>query len=161
MKGIIPIVHAVLAVFLIIELGLTGYVVDATNGHGRWHWVDTPSSFAFMLFCAVWSILMLIYLALIPLFAARFYHGLAGLVILAITTLIWFAGSIAMAAKVGSPDCGGNTLCQSIKAAIAFGFFIWAIFTGLTVMEGLGFMRSRGGHGARADAAHSKPGGVV
>lgn len=114
-----------------------------------------------MLFCTIWSLLMLVYLALIPLFAARFYHGLAALVILAVTTIFWFAGSIAMAVFWGNPDCGGNTYCQCIKAAIAFGFFIWAIFTGLTVMEALGFMRSRGGHGARADAAHSKPGGVV
>ncbi|KAM0424259.1 hypothetical protein ACHAPT_010631 [Fusarium lateritium] len=145
--GIITIIHAVLAIFLIIELGLTAYVVDITNPRG---WGDTPSSFAFMLFNSVWSIIILFYLALTPLFAARLYHSVAALGLLAITTIFWFAGSIAMAARIGVPDCHGWTSCQCAQAAVAFGFFIWAIFTGLTVMEGLAYMRSRG-HAAHAD----------
>lgn len=91
-----------------------------------------------------------------PLFAARLYHSLVALVLLGITTLFWFAGSIAMADFIGVPNCRGSTFCQSAQAAVAFGFFIWAIFTGLTIMEGLAFMRSRGRGGARADTV--KPG---
>lgn len=148
--GIITIIHAVLAVFLIIELGLTAYVVDIFNPRG-WGWgADTPSSFSFMLFNSVWSILILFYLALTPMFAQRLYHSVVALGLLAVTTIFWFAGSIAMAAKIGVPDCHGSTPCQSAQAAVAFGFFIWAIFTGLTVMEGLAYMRSRG-HAAHAD----------
>ncbi|KAF7553946.1 hypothetical protein G7Z17_g3285 [Cylindrodendrum hubeiense] len=151
--GIITIIHAVLAVLLIIELGLTGYVVSATTSA---FWGDSsPSSFSFMLFNSIWSILILGYLALVPLFATRLYHSVVGLGLLAVTTIFWFAGSIAMADFIGVPNCHGSTFCGSAQAAVAFGFFIWAIFTGLTVMEGLTFMRSRG-HSAHADT--TKPG---
>ena len=144
--GIISIVHAVLAVFLIIELGLTAYMVDFFR-----HW--TPSSYAFLLFCSVWSILMLLYLALAPRFAPRIYHNMIALGILAVTSLFWFAGATAVAARLGVPHCDNNH-CRSVQAAIAFGYFIWAIFTGLTIMEALAFMRGRG-HTAHAD---TKPG---
>ncbi|KAK0382718.1 hypothetical protein NLU13_9814 [Sarocladium strictum] len=143
--GIITIVHAVLALFLIIELGLTGAIVDQT------FW--TPSSFSFLLFCAIWSILVLLYLALTPRFFPRAYHTLVALGLLVVTTIFWFAGSIAVAARIGT-HCGGNSTCQTAQAATAFGFFIWAIFTGLTVLEGLAF--NRGGGGATADV-RSKP----
>ncbi|CAG7563269.1 unnamed protein product [Fusarium equiseti] len=148
--GIITIVHAVLAVFLIIELGLTAYIVDATD----WWGGNSPASYSFLLFCSVWSILMLLYLALAPLFAPRIYHNMVALGILALTSLFWFAGATAVAAHIGVPHCRGNTFCQSAQAAVAFGYFIWAIFTGLTIMEALAFMRGRG-HTAHAD---TKPG---
>ncbi|KAG5754442.1 hypothetical protein H9Q69_010543 [Fusarium xylarioides] len=148
--GIITIIHAVLAVFLIIELGLTAYLVDATS---NW-WSDSPASVSFLLFCVVWSILILLYLALTPLFAPRLYHSMVALGVLALTTLFWFAGATALAAHIGVPKCHGITICQCAQAAVAFGYFIWAIFTGLTIMEGLAFMRSRG-HSAHAD---TKPG---
>lgn len=109
-----------------------------------------------MLFTTVWSILMLIYLALARFFP-RIHNTMVAFGILVITTIFWFAGSIAMAAFLGVPRCHGNNGCQTAQAAIAFGFFIWAIFTGLTIMEGLAFMRSRG-HSARADT--TKPGHV-
>lgn len=139
--GIFTIIHAVLAVLIIIELGLTAYCVDVTTS--AW-WNATPSSWAFMLFNTIWSILILVYIALIPLFFARAYHTLAALVLLGVTAIFWFAGSIAMAVTVG----GGTP-----AAAVAFGFFLWALFTGLFVYDLLGFLRSRG-HSANADATH-------
>jgi len=151
--GIITIVHAVLALLLIIELGLTGHAVDRTSGNGWFGW-SSPSSFAFMLFCSIWSILVLLYLALTPRFLARIYNSMVALGLLVLTALFWFAGSIAMAVKVSG--CGGTGFCATLKAAVAFGFFIWAAFTGLAVMEGLAFMRGRG-HGATADV-RAKPG---
>jgi uncharacterized BrkB/YihY/UPF0761 family membrane protein len=147
--GIITIVHAVLALFLIIELGLTGGIVSDTNGY----WSNSPSSYAFLLFCTIWSILVLLYLALTPRFAPRLYHGMVALGLLLVTTIFWFAGSIAIAVFV-SDHCRHGSHCQTAQAATAFGFFIWAIFTGLTVMEGLAFNRTRGG--ATADV-RSKP----
>lgn len=151
--GIITIVHAVLAVLLIIELGLTAYVVSVTDD--AW-WSNTPSSFSFMLFNVIWSLLVLIYLAVTPAVLARLYHSLVAVGLLVVTTIFWFAGSIAMAAYIGVPKCHGNNFCQSAQAAVAFGFFIWVAFTGLTIVEGLAFMRSRG-HGANADTVHNKP----
>ncbi|PHH73769.1 hypothetical protein CDD83_4672 [Cordyceps sp. RAO-2017] len=152
-SGILAIVHAVLAAFLVIELGLTSYVVSRTNI--GW-WSNTPSQFSFMLFASIWSLLALIYLALAPRFFERLYHGLVALGLLVITTLFWFGGSIAMAAFVGVPDCRGRfcSTVQSAQAAVAFGFFIWAIFTFLSVVEGMASLKGR----ARADTPARKPG---
>ncbi|KAM0262121.1 hypothetical protein ACHAQJ_001863 [Trichoderma viride] len=141
--GMITIIHIVLAIFVIIELGLTGYIVNATSGFG----FSSPASYAFMLFNSVWSILILIYLAITPLYVARFYHALVAFVLLVITTIFWFAGAIAMACFIGVPACHGNNFCQSVQAAVAFGFFLWAGFLALTILEGLTTLR---GH-ARAD----------
>ncbi|GJN74745.1 hypothetical protein PLIIFM63780_009795 [Purpureocillium lilacinum] len=153
--GIITILHAVLAVFLIIELGLTAYVVSITSG--SWYgWWFGSSSVNFMLFNSIWTLLVLVYLAVIPRFAERAYHSLVALVLLGVTTIFWFAGSIALAARIGVPDCDHGSACrgiQSAQAAVAFGFFIWVIVTALTVFEGLGFLKG----GARADTTR-KPG---
>lgn len=144
--GIITIAHAVMAVLVIIELGLTGYAVSISDGP---FW-SPPSSFSFMLFNAIWSILVLVYVAVIPAFAPRLFVTVASLALLAVTSLFWFAGSIAMAVYLGGTDCHGDGSCQAIQAAIAFGFFLWAGFTALAVLEGLAYWRSRG-PGAHAD----------
>lgn len=143
--GLFSIIHAVLAVFLIIELGLTAYCVDITT---NWWWNNTPASWAFMLFNTIWSILVLLYIALIPLFFARGFNGLVALVLEGITAIFWFAGSIAMAVTVGA---------GTPAAAVAFGFLIFALFTGLFVYDLLGFLRSRG-HSAHADTTHHSKG---
>lgn len=79
-----------------------------------------------MIFNSVWSILVLIYVGFTPLYYAHLFHKLVSLALLAITTIFWFAGSIALAVYVGGPwSCGGNSVCGSLEAAIAFGFFLW------------------------------------
>ena len=108
-----------------------------------------------MLFNSIWSILVLAYLAVTPRYLERFYHHMVALGLLAVTTIFWFAGSIALAAFVGTPNCSGPgcSTIQSAQAATAFGFFIWAIFSALTALDGMAFLKG----GARADTAH-KPG---
>lgn len=93
-----------------------------------------------MLFNSIWSILVLIYLAVTPRVLSALYHGVIALGALVLTALFWFAGSIALAVPL-SIHCGGYGPCQTAQAAIAFGFFLWAIFTGLAVMEGLASRR--------------------
>lgn len=122
-------------------------VVGQTDG--RW-WGGAPSQFAFMLFTTIWSILVLVYIAVTPVVLPSLFIPIVSLGLLALTMLFWFAGSIAMAVLIGVPDCNGNNFCQSAQAGVAFGFFNWIIFTGLTVLEGMGVMRSRG-PGANAD----------
>lgn len=104
-----------------------------------------------MLFTTIWSILVLIYIAITPAFLPSIFIPLASLVALCLTTLFWFAGSITMAVLIGVPDCNGSNFCQSAQAGVAFGFFNWIVFTGLAVVEVMGFMRSRGHTGANAD----------
>jgi len=104
----------------------------------------SPSQVNFLVFASIWSLLVLAYVGLTPLYYTRLFHKLASLVLLAVTTIFWFAGSTALAAAFGAPSCHGNRLCGSIEAAIAFGFFLFALFTFLTVLDAIDTMRSRG-----------------
>ncbi|WYZ43763.1 hypothetical protein EsH8_VII_000199 [Colletotrichum jinshuiense] len=140
MVALVPIAHIVAAVFSVIELGLSAYVASAT---GNWWW-RSPDIVNFIVFASVWSLLVLAYVGLTPLYATRLFHKLVSLALLVITTIFWFAGAIALAVYVGPGHCGANTVCGSAQAAVAFAFFIWAIFTFLTVLDTLEAMRSRG-----------------
>jgi len=97
-----------------------------------------------MLFNSVWTLLVLAYLALTPLYFPRIFHQLAALALEWVTAIFWFAGSIAVAAYWGEPYCGAGNWCGSASAAAAFGFFIWVIFTFLAVLDTMAVMRSRG-----------------
>ncbi|OIW28135.1 hypothetical protein CONLIGDRAFT_463879 [Coniochaeta ligniaria NRRL 30616] len=151
--GFVPIVHIVAAVFAIIELGLTAYVVSVFDA-GLFN--NSPSQVDFLLFCSIWSLLVLAYVGLTPLYYTRLFHKLASLVLLAITTIFWFAGSTALAADFGAPSCHGNRLCGSIEASIAFGFFLFALFAFLTALDAIETMRSRG-HATTTPHTHNKP----
>lgn len=86
----------------------------------------SPSRVNFMIFNSIWSLLVLLYVGLTPLYMTSVFHRLAALALNAITAIFWFAGAIALAVFVGGPwDCGANTFCGSIEAAVAFGFFLW------------------------------------
>lgn len=152
--GFVPIVHIVAAVFAIIELGLTAYVVSAfVVGFFN----TSPSQVNFMVFNSIWSLLVLAYVGLTPLYYTRLFHKLASLVLLAITTIFWFAGSIALAVGFSGPySCHGDNVCGSIEAAIAFGFFLFALFAFLTALDAIEAMRSRG-HGTTTTHTHTKP----
>jgi hypothetical protein len=81
-----------------------------------------------MLFNAIWSLLVLAYLALTPLYMERLFHRLVALGALALTVIFWFAGSIALAVYLGTPyGCSASAYCGSIQAAVAFGFFLWCV----------------------------------
>ncbi|KAL2263819.1 hypothetical protein VTK26DRAFT_4986 [Humicola hyalothermophila] len=140
MERFVSIVHAVAAVFAVIELGLTAYIVSPW---GRW---GPPSSMSFMLFNSIWTLLVLAYIGLTPLYYTRMFHRIASLALVWITMIFWFAGSIALAAYWGSPRCGGDTFCGSVEAAIAFGFFLWALFGFLVFVDTLWVLRGRANH---------------
>ncbi|KAJ0281010.1 hypothetical protein COL940_005955 [Colletotrichum noveboracense] len=152
--GFVPIAHIVAAVFSIIELGLTAYVASAYHSWFS-NWSRSPDIVNFIIFNSVWSLLVLAYVGLTPLYMTRLFHKLVSLALLVITTIFWFAGAIAYAVFVGSPNCGNNTYCGSSQAGVAFAFFIWAIFMFLTVLDTLDAMRSRG-HSTKAN--HAYPG---
>ncbi|KAK6065424.1 hypothetical protein SCUP234_11238 [Seiridium cupressi] len=156
----LSIVHAVAAVFAIIELGLTAYI--ASTAHGYWGYYggyygesSSPSSVNFMIFNSVWSLLVIAYVGITPIYMTSIFHKLAALVLNVITAIFWFAGSIALAVYVGGPwKCGANTVCGSLEAAIAFGFFLWVLFMVLTIVDALEALRSRGHN---APATGTKP----
>jgi len=149
----VPILHIVAGVLAIIELGLTAYLASvAQTPWGNF----SPSQVNFMIFNSVWSLLVLAYVGLTPLYATRLFHKLASLALEALTMLFWFAGSIALAVLVG-PGCGRGSWCGSAQAAIAFGFFLWIIFVVLVVLDALEAMRSRG-HNTHAHKPAAYPG---
>lgn len=103
-----------------------------------------------MVFNSVWSLLVLAYVGITPLYMTKLFHHLAAVVLVIITAIFWFAGSIALAVLVGGGgSCGGDTVCGTARAAVAFGFFLWALFTFLAVVGALEVMRSRR-HGTTA-----------
>ncbi|KAI0906059.1 membrane-associating domain-containing protein [Ustulina deusta] len=142
--GFAPIVHVVAALFAIVELGLTAYWASLYSvGLGSY----SPSSINFMVFNSVWSILVLLYIGLTPLYMTSVFHRLAALALNVVTAIFWFAGSIAVAVGFGGPyDCRGSTACSSAEAAIAFGFFLWALFTFLAAVDAIESLRRRGHH---------------
>ena len=86
----------------------------------------SPAIINFLIFASVWSLLVLAYIGLTPIYLAGFFHRLAVLGLLVVTSIFWFAGSVALASFMGGPwNCGGNTWCGSIEAIIAFGFVTW------------------------------------
>lgn len=127
--GFVPIAHIVAVVFSIIELGLTAYVVslyDGTYNNGYyWSGSWSPDRVNFMLFNSIWSLLVLAYIGLTPLYMTSIFHRLAALGLEVVTMIFWFAGSVALAVFIGVPRCHGNSWCGSIQAAVAFGFFLW------------------------------------
>lgn len=129
--GFVPIAHIVAILFSIIELGLLAYIVSVYDGanyswYGYYYSYDnSPDRVNFMLFNAIWSLLVLAYIGLTPLYMTSIFHKLAALALEAVTMIFWFAGSIALAVMVGAPACHSNGFCSSLEAAIAFGFFLW------------------------------------
>jgi hypothetical protein len=93
------------------------------TGYHRW----VPSTISFMLFSSAWSLLVLLYVSLSPLYAASIFRKLASFALNVITTCFWFAGSIALAVQFGGPpgDCGPDTYCGAVRAAITLGFILW------------------------------------
>ncbi|KAH7353999.1 hypothetical protein B0T11DRAFT_122578 [Plectosphaerella cucumerina] len=141
---LVSIAHIVAAVFCFITVCLTGYIASRH--------LHAPDVIGFTIFNSVWSLLVLAYIALTPIFMAKLFHQLVSLGLLAVTVIFWFAGSIALADALGAPRCQ-SAYCGAWQAAIAFSFFIWAIFTGLLVLDIMAVLRSRG-----HSNAHSKPG---
>ena len=93
-----------------------------------------------MVFVSVWTLLILIYLALAPRFFSAVAHPMAMLGLDALTMLFWFAGFIAIAVlhhqleDVYLDDGFGDLykgcglvggLCGEIEAAAVFGAFEW------------------------------------
>ncbi|KAH8655263.1 marvel domain-containing protein [Xylariales sp. PMI_506] len=151
----LTIVHGIAAVFAIIELGLTANVASAYHG---WLWSGSPPVVNFMIFNSVWSLLVLAYVGITPIYLTSIFHKLVALGLNIITTIFWFAGAIALAVAVGGPwNCGANTYCGSAEAAVAFGFFLWVLFMIITVVDALEALRSRG-HNAPDPGVKAYPG---
>ena len=159
--------------FAISELGLNAYVVYYADDYfyedpyGDWgvnH--DTPSQVAFLLFAAVWSLLVLVYVTLAPVYLItggenasyvkkNLTHRYAIVALDTITTIFWLAGWIALAELIGGPSTC-TTFCAAIQASVAFAAFLWATFaaSGLIGMWEL-WKRRQGKTNGTEDNNHS------
>ncbi|KAI0144454.1 membrane-associating domain-containing protein [Xylariaceae sp. FL1272] len=148
--GFAPIVHIVAGVFCIIELGLTAY---CNTSYGNY----SPSIINFLIFASVWSLLVLIYIGVTPLYMTSVFHRLAALVLNVLTAIFWFAGAIAFAVAIGVPSVHG-VFTDSAQAATAFAFFLWIIFTFLAVLDGIESLRRRGHNVKTSQSTNAYPG---
>lgn len=162
--GFVPIVHLVAVVLSIIELGLTAFDVSVFHGYfyndGVYYDGDSsPSQLNFMLFNSIWSLAVLAYIGITPLFMAHFFYKLASLALESITMLFWFAGSIAVAIWLGVPNCGGDTSCGAFQAAVVFGFFLWYVlyYFHLKCLKTGGFVLTRVTGSCSASSLSSTP----
>ncbi|PHH89473.1 hypothetical protein CDD83_5993 [Cordyceps sp. RAO-2017] len=131
--------HAVLALLLLVELGLISHAVRIQSSSAE---LEPLSSINFMLFNTVWSILALAFVAVIPLVVSYAYHNIIALFVLAATAAFWLAGSIAVAAVLGTIGQQRKNIYSFTQPIVAFSFFIWALFTVLTSMEVLGLLKT-------------------
>ncbi|KAG5979034.1 hypothetical protein E4U43_006959 [Claviceps pusilla] len=138
--------YGAIALLNIINLGLLAYAVDDWSKYSNFFYRSwSPSSVNFMLFNTIWTFLVLVYLVLVPRVAAALYLSIVALPLLVITTVFWFAGSIALAAFLGVGNCDGGGFCSVYKAAqaaTAFGFFIWIMLAVLLAFELRTFWRN-------------------
>ncbi|PSN61588.1 hypothetical protein BS50DRAFT_503754 [Corynespora cassiicola Philippines] len=137
LEGLVLPIRAVQAVFTIIVLGLTAYVVDSY----WWGW--SPDSVNFMLFTSVWTILALAYLLLAPTRFPAAAHKWAIAGVEGVTCIFWFAAWVAMATLWSRIRCGSaGGPCGAGTAAIVFGAFTWLAFVATTIISALHINRT-------------------
>jgi hypothetical protein len=86
------------------------------------------SSLSFLLFTGIWGILSVIFLLVTPIALPALHHNFIVLGVEFLAMIFFFAGFIAVAAFIGTPDCDGLGWCQCIQAGIAFGAFSWVLW---------------------------------
>ena len=129
--------RGVQALFSIIVLGLTAYLVDAYNGPG-YNW--SPHSVNFMLFCSIWTLLAVAYLLLAPTRFPKAAHKFAIGAVEFITMIFWFAAFVAVAVRWNNSwwgYAGRGTFYSCGVAAIVFSAFLWLTFVATTILAAL------------------------
>jgi hypothetical protein len=101
-----------------------------------------------LLFCAAWTILVVIFALLAgSVIPDRAFVGYIRVAVELVAVLSWFAGWIAVAVNIGTGACEeGYVACGALKAATVFGAMEWLLFMGtayLTTSFVLSGRRSR------------------
>lgn len=79
---------------------------------------------AFLVFVSIWTLLVVIYFVVADRFMQRLSHGIAILVLEALSMLFWFAGWVAVATWLGDDHYVGWPR-RHATAATVFGAFAW------------------------------------
>ncbi|KAJ5195619.1 uncharacterized protein N7498_009057 [Penicillium cinerascens] len=150
-KSLDYIVRGLQVLFATIIMGTDGYAIHVFRGHNDYvdapvyggdatlH-VGVPAAWSFLMFCAVWTVLIVVFHFVEPGFTSRPMIGYVGITAEAVAVLSWLAGFIAVAVNVSTTSAcsSGQNSCAALKASTAFGAFEWLLFmvTGIrTVMS--------------------------
>lgn len=82
------------------------------------------------MFCAAWTVLVVVWHFVEPGLGNRPMISYVGIVAEAVAVLSWLAGFIAVAVNVSTTDAcsSGKKSCTEMKVATAFGAFEWLLF---------------------------------
>ncbi|KID78498.1 hypothetical protein MBR_02946, partial [Metarhizium brunneum ARSEF 3297] len=94
-----------------------------------------------MLGNTVWSILALAFISITPLVLSYALHNLVALLLLAVTTIVWLGGSIAIASILRDLFENRKSIYAISQPIVAFSFFIWATFAALMSLEVVGLLK--------------------
>jgi hypothetical protein len=86
----------------------------------------SPSEINFLIFSCVWTILTLLYVAVVPMKFPRVAPQYALLGADCLAMIFWFSGFIALAAFLTPRVCFGN-VCNVARAVIAFSAAEWCV----------------------------------
>jgi hypothetical protein len=114
--------------------GYSSYV-DTSFG-GFYSYFGVPNAWGFLMFCAGWTILVVIFQLLAGnVFPDRVLFGYIRVAAEMVALLSWFAGWIAVAVNIGTGSCSrGHIACVALKAVTVFGAFEWLLFMGTATM---------------------------
>ncbi|SMQ47783.1 unnamed protein product [Zymoseptoria tritici ST99CH_1A5] len=141
---VILVLRAAQALFASIVLGLTVWIAFWWSHY--WNSMS-PASVNFLLFCAVWALLALLYLSLAPFlgFLERSkWTKMSLLVVEALTTMFWIAGTVALAIFLSKRVCFGS-VCTAARAATAFGSMECLAFMFTTALAAMHLRSGSGG----------------
>ena len=95
-----------------------------------------PDAWGFLLFCAAWTFLGVIFLLITGIgFADHALIGYIRVAVEAVAFLSWLAGFIAVAVNIGSNACPAEeSHCGSLKAATVFGALEWLLSVVTTIL---------------------------
>jgi len=137
--------RALQLIFAIIVIGTDGYAIHVFRGHtvyehfkfGNFYdYYGVPDAWGFLLFCAAWTFLGIIFLLITGIsFADHALIGYIRVAVEAVAFLSWLAGFIAVAVNIGSNACPADeNHCGSLKAATVFGALEWLLFVITTIL---------------------------
>ncbi|OGE57386.1 hypothetical protein PENARI_c002G12138 [Penicillium arizonense] len=139
------------ALFGVIVIGLTGYVVSTFYSYS-WPYSDTVN---FLLFLGCWTAFIAVpYLTFAPIHFPRLAHHYVIPGIEVVTMIFWFAGFVAMGSQLPPPRWCHSSTCSSLQAATIFGAFEWVLFAVTTYFAIIDVMNHRRS-GESAKAAHT------
>ncbi|KAL2197238.1 membrane-associating domain-containing protein [Corynascus similis CBS 632.67] len=145
------VIRAIQGIFALLVLILSAFVANWYNASTSYL---PPSQINFLIFAAVWSLISIACIELVPRFVSRTYIAAP----LDLTNaLFYLAGFAALAAFLnGLLFCRGD-VCHAAQAAVAFGAFSFAAWTASAVLTCLELFKAKRGsiRSPRAAAATS------